>query len=35
VSATTRVSFGVYNNQQDINQLVDAIQFAREKLRIA
>ena len=34
VSATVRASFGVYTNDEDINQLVQAIHFAREKLRL-
>ena len=34
VSATVRASFGVYTNDEDIEQLIDAIQFAREKLRL-
>ncbi len=35
VNATTRASFGVYNTEAEIDALVDAIHFAREKLRIA
>ena len=35
VSATVRASFGVYNTQADVDALLDAIQFAREKLRVA
>ena len=35
VSATVRTSFGVYNSQADVDALLDAIQFAREKLRVA
>ena len=34
VSATVRASFGVYTNDDDITQLVEAIHFAREKLRL-
>ena len=34
VSATVRASFGVYTNDEDIHQLVQAIHFAREKLRL-
>lgn len=34
VSATVRASFGVYTNDEDINQLIRAIQFARERLRL-
>ncbi len=34
VTATTRASFAAYNTQDDITALVDAIQFAREKLRL-
>lgn len=35
VSATTRVSFAAYNTEEDVDLLIDAIQFAREKLRLA
>lgn len=35
VSATVRASFGVYTNDQDVAQLVEAIHFAREKLRLS
>ena len=35
VSATTRASFGVYSNRADVDVLVEAIQFARKKLRLA
>ncbi len=35
VSATTRASFGVYTTQGDIDVLIDAIEFARQKLRRA
>lgn len=35
VTATTRASFGVYNTQDDVQALVDGIQFARQKLRLA
>ena len=31
VSATTRASFGVYSNREDVDILVDAIDFARKK----
>lgn len=34
VSATVRASFAVYTSRADIDALVDAIQFAREKLRL-
>jgi cysteine desulfurase / selenocysteine lyase len=34
VSATVRASFGVYNLREEIDRLVDAIRFAREKLRL-
>lgn len=34
VTATIRASFGVYTSLADIDALVDAIQFAREKLRL-
>ncbi|QDT34872.1 putative cysteine desulfurase [Thalassoglobus polymorphus] len=34
VSSTVRVSFGLYNNQDDIDRLVDALQFARHRLRL-
>ncbi|HEX4073259.1 MAG TPA: SufS family cysteine desulfurase [Planctomycetaceae bacterium] len=34
VSATTRASFGVYSNRADVDVLVEAIQFARKKLRL-
>ncbi len=34
VSATVRASFGVYTNDEDIDQLIQAIHFAREKLRL-
>ena len=34
VSATTRASFGVYHTRGDIDVLVDAIEFARKKLRL-
>lgn len=33
--ATTRASFAVYNQRADVDALVDAIQFARERLRLA
>jgi cysteine desulfurase / selenocysteine lyase len=35
VSATTRVSFGAYNTIEDIDVLIEAIEFARRKLRVA
>ena len=35
VSATTRASFGVYNTAEDVDALCDAIQFAREKMRLS
>lgn len=35
VSATTRASFGVYSQRSDVDTLLDAIQFARKKLRVA
>ncbi|HUE13856.1 MAG TPA: SufS family cysteine desulfurase [Planctomycetaceae bacterium] len=35
VAATTRASFGVYSSRGDVDVLVDAIQFARKKLRLA
>jgi len=35
VSATVRASFGVYTNDEDVSQLVEAIHFAREKLRLS
>jgi len=35
VTATVRASLGVYNNQCDIDALINAIHFAREKLRVA
>jgi cysteine desulfurase/selenocysteine lyase len=34
VSATTRVSFGMYNTEAEIDALHDAIQFARERFRL-
>ena len=34
VNATIRASFGVYTSRADIDALLDAIQFAREKLRL-
>jgi cysteine desulfurase / selenocysteine lyase len=34
VSATTRASFAAYNTTDDIQMLIEAIQFAREKLRL-
>jgi len=34
VSATIRASFGLYTSRADIDALVDAIDFAREKLRL-
>jgi cysteine desulfurase/selenocysteine lyase len=35
VSSTTRASFGIYTTRGDIDVLVDAIDFARQKLRRA
>jgi cysteine desulfurase / selenocysteine lyase len=35
VSATTRASFGVYSTRADVDVLVEAIEFARKKLRLA
>ncbi len=35
VSATTRASFGVYTTRGDIDVLIEAIEFARQKLRRA
>jgi cysteine desulfurase/selenocysteine lyase len=32
VSATTRASFGVYSNREDVDVLIEAIEFARGKL---
>ncbi len=34
VSATVRASFGVYTNDEDLDQLIQAIHFARQKLRL-
>jgi len=34
VTATTRASFGAYNTPQDIDVLIEAIEFARKKLRL-
>ncbi|MCH2202204.1 MAG: SufS family cysteine desulfurase [Fuerstiella sp.] len=34
VTATTRASFAAYNTMEDVDKLVHAIQFAREKLRL-
>ncbi len=34
VSATVRVSFGAYNTTDDIDRLIGAIHFARERLRL-
>lgn len=34
VSATVRASFGMYNTRSDVDALVDAIQFALQKLRV-
>lgn len=34
VSATVRASFGCYNNTEDVDALVEAIHFARERLRL-
>lgn len=35
VSATVRASLGVYSTRADIDALLDAIQFARQKLRVS
>ncbi|MCA9211066.1 MAG: SufS family cysteine desulfurase, partial [Planctomycetales bacterium] len=35
VRATVRASFGMYNTLSDVDALFDAIQFARQKLRVA
>lgn len=35
VTATTRASFAAYNTIDDVEALVDAIRFARQKLRLA
>jgi len=34
VTATTRASFAAYNTLEDVDALVEAIQFARQKLRL-
>lgn len=34
VSATVRASFGIYNNTADVDQLIAAIHFARQRLRL-
>ena len=34
VPATVRVSLAMYNNREDIDQLIDAIDFARKRLRL-
>lgn len=34
VSATVRVSFGIYNTQEDINRLVEALLHVRKRLRL-
>jgi cysteine desulfurase/selenocysteine lyase len=34
VSATVRASFGIYNTPAEVDSLVSAIQFARQKLRL-
>lgn len=34
VSATTRASFAAYNTMQDVDALIEAIEFARKKLRL-
>lgn len=34
VSATTRASFAAYNSMDDVEALLDAIEFARKKLRL-
>lgn len=35
VSATTRASFAAYSTSEDVDALIDAIHFARKKLRLA
>ena len=35
VPATVRASFGIYNTLAEVDALLEAIQFAREKLRVA
>jgi cysteine desulfurase/selenocysteine lyase len=35
VTATTRASFGVYNTPSDVAALVDAIHFARKRMRLS
>ncbi|GAB4156228.1 MAG: cysteine desulfurase [Planctomycetaceae bacterium] len=35
VSATVRASFGIYNTTEEVDALVDAIHFARKRLRLA
>jgi selenocysteine lyase/cysteine desulfurase len=35
VPATTRASFGVYSRRADVDVLVEALEFARKKLRPA
>ncbi len=34
IAASVRASFGIYNNREDVDTLVAALNFAREKLRI-
>lgn len=34
VNSTVRASFGVYNNAEDVDRLIDAIEFARQRLRL-
>ena len=34
VSASVRVSLAIYNNKADIDRLIEALQFARKKLRL-
>ncbi len=34
VSATVRVSFGVYNTLSDVDALLDALEFSRQRLRL-
>jgi cysteine desulfurase/selenocysteine lyase len=34
VTATTRASFAAYNTVEDVDALVEAVQFARQKLRL-
>jgi cysteine desulfurase/selenocysteine lyase len=34
VPATTRASFAMYNNREDVDALIEGIQFARKRLRL-